>query len=1126
MGGSRISSVRVVEGLALRGAIGLAVLAFAASAAATAQGAESERVLDPVLSLTGGCTVEALDSVADPGCPYSPYPDGPSAAFADPRAVATDDYGNIYVSSFGKKLDGTQGRIDLFTPGGAFITELKVKGATSLAIDSQGNLYVAARQSESELPIYRFAPCAPYEPEAGKVAYCAPPVEVPEVEVLSGTTGIAINRDNDHLFADFGSGGVREYATAAEGNVRIRTTNEPDTSWGSGVGMAVDAARDKMYASAGLAEARIDIFDLNSVVGSPPGHYEKVGSIEDSDVPGGDLGFRYSIAVDEGNGHVFVLDGGNCHLYEFDQTGGYLTTIEFPLQCSKWGAEIGVDNGPSSPNGALSGKGRYLYVPSHEQGTGHSFAFFESNVGPPEVKSLTSAHVTEDEAELRAQINPRNLATTYSLELEPAGSGAWSVVGEGTIPAGNLDAEVTAVATGLEPGMSYRFRVIASNEEGSDEAESGFGTYPRLLGEPTPCPNALLRTGSSALLPDCRAFELVTPADPNGHPPLGTSNIGDNFTNRQVSSAGDKLPFTIEGGALPGLGGTGSLFGDPYLATRTSGGWSTAYIGPTPTQATAVLAGTASPDQGYSFWIAEGSGSAVLGGKTHSVRYPDGHSEPLGQGSIGFDREAGGMLISEGGGHIIFATGVAGPANPAVQLEPEAAPDGTQAIYDRTADGTVHVVSLKPGDVPFGDGEHALYQGASLDGRGVAFKVNAKLYLRYDDEETYEIGEGVVFAGVAEGGGRVFYLQGGNLEAFDVEEGVIGFSASGDVTPVQVSPDGSAAYFVSPSVLTPGQANPEGDEAQPGAQNLYLSREGVLSFVATVTDLDVEGGGEPGYADAEALGQWVSAVGPKPSGRLAWVPARTTPDGSVLLFKSRAALAGYDPEGHAEIYRYDSTAGELRCLSCNPTGAAAGSDATLQSRDREGLVLFSGQAWLESLRADGRRAFFESSEALVARDSDGLKDVYQWEDQGVGSCTRPGGCVQLISSPHGLRNEYLWAVSRSGDDVFILSSELLVGADADQTPSIYDARVGGGFAEESPAACEGEGCRPQLSSPPPLPGVLTPVLGGGDNVKPSRRCGKGKRKVKRAGKVHCVSKKHKRSRHHRRAGAEQKGGRR
>src|SRR4029078_8398090 len=98
-------------------------------------------------------------------------------------------------------------------------------------------------------------------------------------------------------------------------------------------------------------------------------------------------------------------------------------------------------------------------------------------------------------------------------------------------------------------------------------------------------------------------------------------------------------------GACPASGRRARLFGARSLASRTAVGWSTGYIGPSPTQATAVGAGTTSPDQGYSFWVAEGSGSAVLGGATHSVRYPDGHSEPLGQGSVGFDRDAVGKLI-------------------------------------------------------------------------------------------------------------------------------------------------------------------------------------------------------------------------------------------------------------------------------------------------------------------------------------------------------------------------------------------------------------------------------------------------------------------------------------------------
>jgi hypothetical protein len=503
------------------------------------------------------------------------------------------------------------------------------------------------------------------------------------------------------------------------------------------------------------------------------------------------------------------------------------------------------------------------------------------------------------------------------------------------------------------------------------------------------------------------------------------------------------------------------------------------------------------------------------------VRYPDGHSELLGQGSLGrIDPEASGQLISEGGGHIIFATGVL-PGAP-VQLEPEAAPDGTRAIYDRTPDGITHVISLKPGEIPFKAGENAYYAGASLDGVGVAFEANNTLYLRYNDERTFAISEGVEFAGVAEGGRRVFYLKGGDLKAFDVaKEGVIDFATTGDAVPVTVSADGSTAYFVSEAAIVGSAPNPEGAGPEPGGQNLYRSKEGEIHFLGTVTNRDVEGESGSGV---DGLGLWIPALKRLPHGFLGLVPARSTPDGSVFLFKSRAALTGYDSGGKAEVYRYDSVASQLECLSCNPTGASASSDATLQSETREGAKLFSAAAWPENLRSDGRRAFFESSEALVPGDVDGRNDVYEWEDQGVGSCTRPGGCVYLISSPHSTRGEYLWAVSRSGDDVFFISSDLLVRSDVDQTPSIYDARVGGGFPEAAGAVCEGEGCRPQLSPSPALPATDTPVRGAGDNYKP-RRCGKGKHRVKRAGKVRCVKKKHHRKHKHR-AGAKKKGGHR
>jgi hypothetical protein len=1114
---------------------------MAGFAVPSAQGAE--RVLDPVLSLVGGCSgkVEALDPVEDPGCPNNPpeTTDHPPALFAVPRAVTTDFYGNIYVSNFGKLANGSQGRIDIFDPEGVFISELTIAAPMSIAVDSKGNLYVIRETFEegTARKLFRYAPTT-YEPAAGNIAYGEATAAIAQPGSTSGSlyTALAIDVENDHLFANYGAAGVLEYSSAESGNTILRTT--PTAGSGPyGAGVAVDAARARLYASGGygFSPTRIDIFDLNQIEGTPPDdHYKKIGAIEASAVPelasaepAGHFGEELSVAVDEGTGDVFVLDIEANKIYEFDSAGAYLATIEHGFNVM-FGAEIGVDNGPSSPNGALSTHGRYLYVPSGKTGTGHSYAFEESDERAPVVKSTSLSGITESEAELQASVNPGNLATSYTFEytteasFEAEGFASAAVAGSGQLPAGNLDDEAFAVATGLQDGTAYRFRIVVSNEKGNDEMEGSFSTYPNQPVEPGQCANKPLRRGFSSLLPDCRAYELVTPADTNGRAPVGEGRERNTFPTREVSPDGNRVPFRVEGGSLPGIGGTGSYQGDPFVSSRGSDGWKTVSIGPTGDEAASVIPGGTSPDQGYSFFTAERTGSAVIEGKSTSyLHFPDGHSELLGVGSSGTDYEATGFYISEGGNHVIFGTGDGATEATAIQLESNAAPSGTRAIYDRAPDGTLRVVSLKPENIPLTAGEAAGFRGASLNGEGVAFTVNGKtLYLRYQNSETLEIGEDVKFAGMTERGNFVFYMENGRLWRFDALTGNRVSFSNGSVTPVNIAPDGSAAYFISTEQLT-SEPNPNGSIAQPGQQNLYLSREGAIKFVAAVAERDVVGETLGTGQQVDGLGLWLNLLEPPGPGRFGADPSRTNPDGSVLLFQSRAPLAGYDPEGHAQVFRY-SEGGELQCLSCNPTGAPAVADATLQSEGREGFALFNTLTWIQNLRFDGRRAVFQSMEALVPGDTDGRQDVYEWEDQGIGSCERSGGCVYLISSGHSLRNDYLWAASESGDDIFFLSSDRLLPVDLDETPSIFDARVNGGFPEPASAECQGEGCRPQMSPAPSLPGAQTPVQGRGDNFKPHKRrhCPRGKRKVKRAGRVRCIKK------HHRHlASSDQKGGR-
>ena len=1082
---------------------GLLLLLVVSPAAAAGE----SKVFDATLSLTGDCSVSTRDPIPDPGpCPGATGVDHPDAPFNNPHSVAVDSWGNIYVASTGPEQDlGIAGRIDVFDSSGNFITEIdNSAGPRSMAVDGEGHLYVGTISQSAEEALVRYDPTT-YEPAQGVIEYGSPPVVLVKKEV--DEEALAINIENGHLFWHHGAH-IVEFGSVAEENSVVGKIGEGQLKE-EHVGLAIDAAQSRIYAgsrrvTSGNVENVIKVFDLAAP-------HDLLFEIEESAFPGGQISASFlSLAADEGTGHLYVLDAGNAKkVYEFDQDGSYVSTIEYGFQPT-FRSKIAVDNGAHSPNGALNPDGRYLFVPSNPSGVGHAYAF-GPKVAPetPAVESVAVAGITEEEAVLRAKVNPKGSPATYRFEyvtqasFEAEGFATPTLIKEGVLNAGSVGITVSAPLAPLSPGTAYRFRVTAENPQGSDEEQAGFATYPSPAGS-SGCPNEALRGGLSSALPDCRAYELVTPANTNGHAPIGGGRAGYYFPAVHSSSSGDAVSFHVEGGAIPGFPGASSLWGDAYLASRGGDGWTTRTAGPDGVEAPfAPASGSTSPDLGYSFWTQE---ARIY------LRYPDGHSEPIGRGSLGIDPTVVGELISDGGAHVLFRSN---PNVGPIQLEPDAPPNGTRAIYDRTIDPLsgeekTHVVSLLPGEVTPASGEHAVFEGASLDGRGVAFQLGNTLYLRFENQETFEIGEGLTFAGVAEGGSRVFYLQGGDLYRFDAEDSVsTRFSEAGNVVPVNVAAEGGAAYFVSPSVLTGGQKNPNGAAAVPGGKNLYLSDEGQLTFVATVTQGDVEGEVVKTLQQG-GLGLWVKAV----RGTLVIDPSRTTPDGSVLVFQSRAALTGFDPSGHTQIYRYAASDGTLACLSCNPTGASGG-DASLQSisvqiGEEEPLNEYDLAG---NLRAGGDRVFFQSREALVARDVDGLLDVYEWEEEGLGTCRTPGGCVYPISSGASAYNDYLFATSEGGRDVFIRTADLLSPLDPDETTSIYDARSGGGFPPPPtpPAECLGEACQPP-ASPPADP---TPRIQGVGNVasEPQRRCPKGKRASKRQGKTRCIPR-HRKHRQH------------
>ena len=210
-------------------------------------------------------------------------------------------------------------------------------------------------------------------------------------------------------------------------------------------------------------------------------------------------------------------------------------------------------------------------------------ATFESPQ-PPTIPSITSANVTATTAEVIAQVNPENSETTYQFEY------GTTTAYDHTAPAspkaigsGNTPVTVNEVLTELVAGATYHFRVVATNQWGTTASpDQTFEFF-------TPnCPNSHLRqqTGA-AYLPDCRAYELVSPGNAGPiqiFPGLGIGPIVQAFlpipptSNTGLASSPSRVTFWAGIGQLPGANPP-NILQDMYVSTRTSNGWETHFAG-------------------------------------------------------------------------------------------------------------------------------------------------------------------------------------------------------------------------------------------------------------------------------------------------------------------------------------------------------------------------------------------------------------------------------------------------------------------------------------------------------------------------------------------------------------------
>ena len=119
---------------------------------------------------------------------------------------------------------------------------------------------------------------------------------------------------------------------------------------------------------------------------------------------------------------------------------------------------------------------------------------------------------------------------------------------------------VEAHLTGLTPGVVYHYDLVATNAAGPEE--SGDRQFVATLSPAEACPNEQLRVENNSLaLPECRAYEKVTPE--------GKEGFDAEF--KSLAAGGDRVLYVSGAGniARSGIG----LLNNPYVADRTPSGW-------------------------------------------------------------------------------------------------------------------------------------------------------------------------------------------------------------------------------------------------------------------------------------------------------------------------------------------------------------------------------------------------------------------------------------------------------------------------------------------------------------------------------------------------------------------------
>jgi phosphodiesterase/alkaline phosphatase D-like protein len=445
----------------------------------------------------------------------------PAGSFGGLGRIAVDQgSGDVYVMDTGNNV------IDRFSSSGSYVSQLdgttttagsfSLSGDSDITVDNsggltQGNVYVA---SENQNALFAFDP-------SGSFLW--------EVDGFNDSCGVAVNSTGNVWVDEFNTSAAKEFDSAgiATGNTIDMSgqgsschmafdssdnlyaalwngaTDKYDSS-GSFVSsidpnanrdVATDSSNGDVYLE---QDAQVAVYDSSgtAVSGTPFGS--------------GTIGGGPGVTVNGVGGRVYVADGVNNLVQIFDlgpvgpqppaiaigavtnltktsaTINGTVNAKGDPTTCQfEWGATTAYGNVVACPNDPGSGTSpvdesadlsgltlnttyHYRLVATNGNGTTTgSDQTFTTLPDPPVVTTGAASGITQTEADIAGTVDPSGAATTCAVEYgtttaygstAPCASDPGS--GTGAVP-------VDAPLSGLDPGTTYHYRMVATNAGGT-----------------------------------------------------------------------------------------------------------------------------------------------------------------------------------------------------------------------------------------------------------------------------------------------------------------------------------------------------------------------------------------------------------------------------------------------------------------------------------------------------------------------------------------------------------------------------------------------------------------------------------------------------------------------------------